>query len=107
MTALRGEAVCAILMFIECEAQSKTQCPKSRVFFFTERRAEADSNRRPSAYQRSAPDRCGPGRQGVRGRVVGRCRGVAVTRQRSRIIIIVTEVRARQRQSQNGTATYR
>ena len=33
MTALRGEAVCAILMSIECEAQSKTQCPKSRFFF--------------------------------------------------------------------------
>ena len=59
--ALRWAATSAILMFpINCEGQShKTvstdltrQCPQNTTF--EERRAEADANRNPSAYQPKA-----------------------------------------------------
>ena len=52
-SALRLAAVRAILMFHNCEGQSHKTMPKD-YNFWRERRAEADSNRGPSAYQPNA-----------------------------------------------------
>ena len=51
--ALRWAAMRAILMFINCEGQSHKTVSTDHNFW-RERRAEADSNRGPSAYQPSA-----------------------------------------------------
>ena len=54
-SALRWAAMRAILMFQE-EVMDKVtrQCPQATTFFWRERRAEAVSNRGPSAYQPNA-----------------------------------------------------
>ena len=49
-SALRWAAMRAILMFHTCEGQSHMTVSADHNLW-SERRAEADSNRRPSAYQ--------------------------------------------------------
>ena len=52
--ALRWAAIRAILMFDNCEGQSHKTVSTDHNFWSGERRAEADSNRGPSAYQSNA-----------------------------------------------------
>ena len=52
-TALRWAAMRAILMFHNCDGQSHKTVSTDHNFW-RERRAEADSNRGPSAYQPNA-----------------------------------------------------
>ena len=53
-SALRWAAMRAILIFHNCEGQSHTTVSTDHNFSLSERRAEADSNRGPSAYQPNA-----------------------------------------------------